>query len=205
MMTRVLLCLTATLVLSCPSLRANEAESIRVAQPTLSIPTDGGWIVDADVRVTLSPVLVDALKRGTPLYFIAELEVFKTRWYWFDKRMFDQVRMVRVSYHAITQQFRVALGGLHQSAHAVLDDALAAATTLRGWMLATDGDKRLSALASDLRASPADYEVRLRVKLDGSQLPKPLQINALTNRDWNLSSDWVRPRLMFESSSGTSP
>ena len=176
-----------------------------MAQPTLYITTDGGWIFDADVRVTLSPVLVDALKRGTPLYFIAELEVFKTRWYWFDKRMFDQVRMVRVSYHAITQQFRVALGGLHQSAHGALDDALAAATMLRGWMLATDGDKRLLALASDLRASPGDYEVRLRVKLDGSQLPKPLQIHALTNRDWNLSSYWVRPRLLFYSPSGTSP
>jgi hypothetical protein len=45
----------------------------------------------------------------------------------------------------------------------------------------------------------------LRVRLDGSQLPKPLQINALTNRDWNLSSDWIEPRLTFEPLPGSNP
>jgi hypothetical protein len=28
------------------------------------------------------------------------------------------------------------------------------------------------------------------MRLDTSQLPKPFQINALTNRDWTLASDW---------------
>jgi hypothetical protein len=28
--------------------------------------------------------------------------------------------------------------------------------------------------------------------LDLSKLPKPFQVNALNNRDWNVSSDWLR-------------
>jgi hypothetical protein len=28
------------------------------------------------------------------------------------------------------------------------------------------------------------------MRLDTSQLPKPFQVNALTNRDWTLASDW---------------
>jgi hypothetical protein len=36
------------------------------------------------------------------------------------------------------------------------------------------------------------YIAALRLRLDTSQLPKPLQINALGSRDWNLTSDWYR-------------
>jgi hypothetical protein len=40
---------------------------------------------------------------------------------------------------------------------------------------------------------PGDvYTAGLRQWLDTSQLPKPLQINALGSRDWNLNSDWYR-------------
>ena len=35
----------------------------------------------------------------------------------------------------------------------------------------------------------------VRMRLDTSQLPRPFQINALTNRDWTLSSDWFNLRL----------
>ncbi|NUM88210.1 MAG: DUF4390 domain-containing protein, partial [Bdellovibrionales bacterium] len=35
-----------------------------------------------------------------------------------------------------------------------------------------------------------DYRAQTRMRLDISQLPKPFQVNALTNRDWNLASDW---------------
>lgn len=192
-------------MLSGQSLQATETESIRLARPVLSAPVEAAWSADADVRVTLSSVLIDALLRGVPLYFMSEIEIYKTRWYWFDKKVFGQTRVVRVSYHAVTQQYRVAMGGLHQSAHVALDDALAAATSLRGWSLGGESDSRLSSLARELRESAADYEVRFRVRLDGSQLPKPLQINALTNRDWNLSSDWIEPRLIFEPLSGSNP
>ena len=36
------------------------------------------------------------------------------------------------------------------------------------------------------------YEVALRLKLDTTRLPKPLQVNTLVSREWTLSSDWYR-------------
>jgi hypothetical protein len=30
------------------------------------------------------------------------------------------------------------------------------------------------------------------MRLDLSQMPKTFQVNALANRDWNLSSEWAR-------------
>jgi hypothetical protein len=44
---------------------------------------------------------------------------------------------------------------------------------------------------SVFQKKPNDFEARFRVRLDSSQLPKPLQVNAFTNRDWALSSDWI--------------
>ncbi|MBU1690971.1 MAG: DUF4390 domain-containing protein [Gammaproteobacteria bacterium] len=36
------------------------------------------------------------------------------------------------------------------------------------------------------------YLAGLRMKLDLTQLPKPLQVNALASKDWNLDSEWHR-------------
>jgi hypothetical protein len=43
----------------------------------------------------------------------------------------------------------------------------------------------------DLRSGER-YEVSLRLKLDTTQLPKPLQVNTLVSREWTLASDWYR-------------
>jgi hypothetical protein len=76
--------------------------------------------------------------------------------------------------------------------YATLEEALAGALTLRSWVIAKvlDEGKLISAL-KDFQKKPNDFEARFRVRLDSSQLPKPLQVNAFTNRDWALSSDWI--------------
>lgn len=178
-----------------PAAMANESESIRLNQPTLSLSTEKTWALDANVQVTLSPVLIEAVNRGVPLYFVAEFEILKNRWYWFDEKLLSQSKVVRLSYHAVTQQYRVAVGGLHQMSYPELDQALMAATSMRGWLLIDSEGQPLSGLMQAVQAKPDAYELRLRVRLDSAQLPKPLQVNALTNRDWNLSSDWVRPKV----------
>ena len=44
------------------------------------------------------------------------------------------------------------------------------------------------------------YDVWVRMRLDSGRLPKPFQMTAMTNRDWNPQSEWKRfdfiaPRL----------
>lgn len=176
---------------------ADEAESLRLSKPALIQGLDGNWTIEADVQVTLNSVLIDALKRGVPLVFVAEFDIFKKRWYWFDEKLLSQHRPVRLAYHAITQQYRITHGD-QISTFPTLDEALAAALHLKQWTLApTQGELSLSDRIGEIKKTPDAYELRLRMRLDSSQLPKPLQVNALTNRDWNLSSDWVRPRLVM--------
>ena len=37
-----------------------------------------------------------------------------------------------------------------------------------------------------------NYMAAVRLRLDIAQLPKPLQVNALTDSDWTLDSGWYR-------------
>lgn len=176
--------------------RANETESVRLSRPVLSLAAENVWMIDADVQVTLNSVLIDALKRGVPLVFSAEFEISKKRWYWFNERLLSQSRPLRLSFHSVTQQYRVSQSEQLLLMTANLDEALAATLNVRQWqvVLAT-GELSLQDLMQQIAKTPDAYEIRFRTRLDSAQLPKPLQLNALTNRDWNLSTEWVRPQL----------
>ncbi len=175
-----------------PLVKANDVESIRVIDPTFVVDTDGDWGLNANVSVSLSPVLVDAVNRGVPLYFVTEFELSRDRWYWFDEKVIRKSKTMRLSYHAVTQQCRVSFGGLHQVSYATLEEALASALTLRAWVIAAVADEgKLVGALKSFQKKPNDFEARFRVRLDSGQLPKPLQVNAFTNRDWALSSDWI--------------
>lgn len=177
---------------------ADETESIRLSEPTISLTAELNWSVDADVAVTLNPVLIDAVNRGVPLHFVVDLEFLKNRWYWFDEKLALQSKTVRLGYHAVTQQYRVNPGNAHPTTYPSLEEALVAATQLKGWILNDAASAGFQAHVKDLQKNPDRYELRLRVRLDTAQLPKPLQMNALTNRNWNLSSDWVLPKVITE-------
>ncbi len=89
-------CLALALMLGgVPLSKANEVESIRVIDPTFVVDTDGDWGLNTNVAVSLSPVLVDAVNRGVPLYFVMEFELSRGRWYWFDERMIRKSKTAR--------------------------------------------------------------------------------------------------------------
>jgi hypothetical protein len=87
----------------------------------------------------------------------------------------------RLSYNALTRQYRLSVGGLHQNLD-TLDEALALLGRLRPRLVAP----------TDVLEAGTVYDAAIRMRLDLSQLPKPFQINALGSRDWNLSSEWYR-------------
>jgi len=160
---------------------ASAADRIAVqsAQLMLADDGDGGLMLDAQFDFELPPVLEDAVNRGIALYFVVEFELFRPRWYWFDKKLIDETRTFRLTYSPLTRQYRLATGALAQPFDS-LADALATLRRVRGWQVADRGLIR-----------PDDkYTAQVRMRLDTSQLPKPFQINALTNRDWTLASDW---------------
>jgi hypothetical protein len=160
------------------------AAEIDITNPQIQAGDDG-YVLSADFSFDLNQRLEEAVNKGVVLYFLAEFELTRPRWYWLDDKLVSRNQTYRLSYHALTRQYRLATGsGLHQSFES-LSDALRVLARLRNWVViekAADG-------SSIVR--PGDtYTAALRMRLDTTQLPRPFQISALGNRDWNLASDW---------------
>ena len=125
-----------------------------------------------------------AVTKGVVLYFVADFEMTRPRWYWFDEKLTSRSQTYRLSYHALTRQYRLSTGGgLHQSFDA-LSDAVHVLSRLRNWLIIDN-----SAEKSGIRAGDS-FTAALRMRLDINQLPRPFQISALGNKDWSLASDW---------------
>jgi hypothetical protein len=142
---------------------------------------DDGYYLAADFDFELKPRIADALEHGLTIYFVVEAELTRKRWYWFDEKAVNEVLTYRLSYHALTRQYRLSTGNL-QLGFASLGEAIGVMTHVRDWKVAERGA---------LRAGET-YDAAVRMRLDTGQLPKPFQINALTNRDWTLESPWKR-------------
>lgn len=156
--------------------------TIQVEQARLDVSRpDGLVLLSADFVVALTPTLQDAVNRGLPLYFLTEVLVERGRWYWFDETVVETQLEWRLSYHALTRQFRVAANGRSDS-FGSLEEALAAMSSVKRWQVAplSRFDRR------------SVYEVWVRMRLDTTRLPKPFQMTALTDRDWNPQSEWKR-------------
>lgn len=166
------------------------AFSVQVAAETIAVKSavvrlqDDAFVMDAEFDFSLTAPLEEALVRGTPLYFVLETEVTRSRSYWFDERVNSPQSVRRLTFAALTNSYRVDTGRAvgTPSSYATLDEALRQIRLVRGRTLL---DRR------DLRSGER-YEVSLRLKLDTTQLPKPLQVNTLVSREWTLSSDWYR-------------
>lgn len=156
------------------------AEGIKIKSVEME-RVDNDWLLNATFQIELAPGLEDAVKKGVVLYFQTEFDVTRARWYWFDEKSTLAQRQTRLSYQPITQQYRIASEGFTFSAKTMLE-ALQAVGTIGGWKVVDN---------NQIDASKS-YTAALRMTLDLSKLPKPFQVNALNNRDWNVSSDWLR-------------
>jgi hypothetical protein len=140
-----------------------------------------GLALNADFAFDINPRLAEAVKGGVPLYFVVDFELTRPRWWWFDEKTLSRRHQVRLSYHPVSRQYRLASGMIQQS-FASLDEALAVLHRLRNWVVVEK--------ASSLQE--AVYEVAVRMRLDLNLLPRPFQVSAVTSRDWRLESPWKR-------------
>lgn len=153
---------------------------IDISNPQLSASEDG-YVLSADFKFELNPRLEEAVTKGVVLYFVADFELSKARWYWLDEKLVSRSQTYRLSYHALTRQYRLTTGGLHQSFQ-TLSEAMQVLARLRSWTVIDKNEKLVR---------PGElYEASLRMRLDVTQLPRPFQISALGNKDWSLGSDW---------------
>ncbi len=144
-------------------------------------PLEKSWALNADVQLELSPALEQLVNKGVTLHFVTEFQLTKKRWYWFDNKIADVQRVSKISYQALTNQYRVTLGTFSLTA-ATLKQALAAVKTIDTWVV-------VDATAVELNQA---YQASVRLRLDTNQLAKPFQVNAINSKSWNLQSDWHR-------------
>jgi hypothetical protein len=161
------------------ALTAGAAE-IEVRQAEIT-PGEESWQLDAEFGIELGHHLEEVVSRGVALYFVAEFELTRARWYWVDEHVIGRKQTWRLSYNALTRQYRLSSGALHQN-FATLGEALGVLARLRNWAIA---DK------AQLKAGEP-YNAALRLKLDLTQLPKPFQVTAIGNKDWNITAEVKR-------------
>jgi hypothetical protein len=158
------------------------AAEIEIANPQITASEDG-FVVSADFSFELNERLEEAVTKGVVLYFVTEFEMTRPRWYWLDEKVVSRNQTHRLSFHALTRQYRLSKGGLHQSFD-TLSEALGVLSRLRNWGVIDGRAEKPVVQAGDT------YMAALRMRLDINQLPRPFQISALGNKDWSLASEW---------------
>jgi hypothetical protein len=156
------------------------AQGIELRKAAVTIAEDA-YVLDARFDIVLTHTLEDVLNKGVPLYFLLEFELIRPRWYWFNDRVSSWQQQHRLSYNALTRQYRLGVGNLYQN-YASLAEAMEVMTQIR---------RRQEIEPGSLRRDTA-YIAALRFRLDTSQLPKPFQLNAVGSREWYIGSDWLR-------------
>ncbi len=167
------LLLVLAVLLIAPAVRAQGVELV-----TLETSRNEGTIsLDFVARVTLPKAVEDALQRGVPVYFVAEAQMFRNRWYWRDERVARVSRSWRLAYRPLTSDWRVSLGGLSQT-YPSMAEALSTVSRSGNWKLVD-----VAQLDTD-----KSFYVEFSYRLDTSQLPGPMQFGLGGQSDWALGA-----------------
>lgn len=154
-----------------------------VAEPKVvsidPVIADKRLAINADIDFPLNEQLRDAVERGVPLYFTADIKISRSRWWWFDREIADASTTWKVSYNALTRQWRVGQGDLSLNVGS-LDEAMGVVRHIRDWRVAD---------ADEFEAGTV-YHGQLRVRLDTSLLARPFQVNALNSSAWTPATPW---------------
>jgi Domain of unknown function (DUF4390) len=165
--------------LSAQAQNTTDVNNVRLEQ------SPDGMYLSATLRFELPSAVEDALLKGIAITFVAEAQVLRDRWYWYDKSIATATRNVRLSYQPLTRRWRISVIGNGEQASGTslsqsfdqLSDAIAAVRRISRWKIAEGTD-----IDQDSR-----HNVDFRFRLDTTQLPRPMQIGITGNADWNIS------------------
>ncbi|WP_083748718.1 DUF4390 domain-containing protein [Pelomonas sp. KK5] len=168
-----LACWLATL----PSSALAAADGVELSQFSTH-RSDEGLELSFSTRFELTRPAEDALMKGVPIYFLAEVQLLRHRWYWRDSRVGRVTRSWRLEWKPLLRQYKVTSGAFNQS-FASLPEALASLRGVANWRVADakelDGD--------------GGYYLEFSYRLDTTQLPRPMQIDLGPAQGFGLSTE----------------
>lgn len=135
----------------------------------------------ADFAIELGPRFEEAVTRGVALHFNLEVVIERPRQLWVAEHVVTRQQSYKLSYSSLTRQFRLSSGGLHQSF-----DSLSDALRILGRVVS------LPVVEKNQLKAGESYQVALRLSLDRNQLPKPFQVDAITDKDWRIDAKTLR-------------
>ena len=159
---------------------AAQAGSIEPKRAALT-PGEDGYTLSAEFSLDLGNRLEDAVARGVPLYFNLEFVLERPRKYWVSEHVVTRSLTYRLSYSSLTRQYRLTTGSLHQN-FGSLQEALRVVGRIAA----------LPVLEKDAIKAGESYEAAVRLALDRSQLPKPFQVDAITDRALQVEAKVLR-------------
>jgi hypothetical protein len=160
---------------------------------------DGAIYLNAQLKFDLPSAIEDVLTKGIPLIFVADAEVRRDRWYWYDKKLVVATRQMRLAYQPLTRRWRLNIlssvggngsgsgsggglgGGLGSGLPQYFDtlaEAMSKVQRINRWRIVDLTDLDPDTL----------HTLELSFKLDVSQLPRPLQIGLIGQSDWDISA-----------------
>ena len=174
--------LHALIVLTLLSLTAlAQAGSIEPKKGVLSTGEDGSTLLTAEFVIDLGPRLEEAVSRGVALYFNFEFELTRPRWWWSNEYVATRNTTYRLAYTALTRQYRLTTGNIHRN-FSSLEEALRVLSRFTDLQIAEKGVLKVG----------ESYSAGMRLALDRNQLPKPLQVDAIANKDWQVDTRVLR-------------
>jgi hypothetical protein len=156
--------------------------------------TDEEWQLSAQLQFEIPGAVEDALLKGIPMVFVVSTDVLRDRWYWwYDKKVVSVERNLRLAFQPLTRRWRLNVSSGPAAASGVglalnqsfdtLAQALATIKRISKWKVADTGE---------LDAG-AKYKVDFRFRLDLGQLPRPFQIGAIGQSDWDIAASALIP------------
>jgi hypothetical protein len=158
-----------------------ELQGLKLERQDSALYMSGTW------QFEMPTALEDALLKGITLYFVTEVEISQERWYVYNQRVARAERHVRLFYQPLTRRWRVNISpqpfnvsGLGMSlgqSYDTAEEAIGAVRRIVQWRIASAVDYNPDAKQS----------ISFNFKLDLKQLPRPLQIGATGQNDWNIN------------------
>ena len=185
---RLVVALAYCLLLSAWPVRVSaQTAAAEVTLLRLAHAPEGIFLV-ANLKIELPAAVEDALMKGVPMFFVAEADVVRHRWYWSDKKIATAQRHMRLAYQPLTRRWRLNMASGVITANSLglalnlsfdsLAEAMAALQRVSSWKIA-------DATQIDPEAI---HKVDFHFSLDLTQLPRPFQIGAFGQSDWNISA-----------------
>lgn len=146
---------------------------------------DDDIALSAQLQFELPATIEDVLAKGIALTFTAEAEVYRERWYWFDRRVSSAQRSYRLAFQPLSRRWRVMVIGpqgegsslsMNQSFES-LAEAMNAIKRIARWRIADAAQ-----VEPGIR-----HRVEFRYRLDVNHLAVPMQIGTLGQSDWNVT------------------